>query len=83
MSARKATPGSARATRLRATAACLVALTAGCGAEGARAQSLADRARAVGEGLVLLSFAARDGVCGDGRGNIRTGGGEGFGGGPV
>jgi hypothetical protein len=55
---------------LAATAAAM----AGCGAERARAQSLADRAAAMGDGVLLLSFAAREGVCGDGRGNIRTGG---------
>jgi hypothetical protein len=62
----------ARASGLRVTAACLAALTASCGADGARAQSLTDRARRVGDGVILLSFAARDGVCGDGHGNIRT-----------
>ncbi|HEY7470890.1 MAG TPA: HEAT repeat domain-containing protein [Gemmatimonadota bacterium] len=48
--------------------------TIGCGPETARGQSLVDRARRLGDGVVLMSFAARDGVCGDGRGNIRTGG---------
>jgi hypothetical protein len=51
-------------------------IAAGCGADGARAQSLADRARSVGDGVVLMSFAARDGVCGDGAGNIRTSDGD-------
>ena len=73
MSAQTATPSPARASLLRVTAICLAAALAGCGAEGARAQSLADRAAMVEDGVVLLSFAARDGVCGDGRGNIRTG----------
>lgn len=55
------------------TTAALVAVTmAGCGAEPARAQSLADRAAGIGDGVLLLSFAAREGVCGDGGGNIRT-----------
>lgn len=52
----------------------LAALTLGCGTDGARAQSLADRAATVGDGVILMSFEARDGVCGDGSGNIRTGG---------
>jgi hypothetical protein len=52
--------------------ALLVATLAGCGAEPARGQSLADRAAGIGDGVLLLSFAAREGVCGDGRGNIRT-----------
>lgn len=49
---------------------------AGCGAERARAQSLTERAAAIGDGVLLLSFAARDGVCGDGRGNVYTRSGE-------
>jgi hypothetical protein len=53
--------------------ALLVATLAGCGAEPARGQSLADRAAGIGDGVLLLSFAAREGVCGDGRGNIHTG----------
>lgn len=52
----------------------LAMVMAGCSADGARAQSLADRARGIGDGVILMSFAARDGVCGDGHGNIRTGG---------
>jgi len=63
-----------RAARGRgAVALLLAAMAAGCGTGQARAQSLADRAAGVGDGVLLLSFAARDGVCGDGRGNIRTG----------
>ncbi|MGH7527156.1 MAG: HEAT repeat domain-containing protein [Gemmatimonadales bacterium] len=34
------------------------------------AQTLAQRVQAAGEGRVRLSFAAREGVCGDGRSNI-------------
>ena len=78
---------SARNAISHAAASCLAlslaALTLGCGPEGARAQSLADRARGVGDGVILLSFAARDGVCGDGRGQIRTGGDDFFRGQPV
>jgi hypothetical protein len=59
---------------LAATAVAIIAGLAGCGTPAARAQSLADRAAVVGDGVLLLSFAARKGVCGDGRGNIRTGG---------
>ncbi|HET6616870.1 MAG TPA: HEAT repeat domain-containing protein [Gemmatimonadota bacterium] len=55
-------------------AAVLAGAIAACGTEGARAQGLADRAARLGDGVLLLSFAARDGVCGDGHGNIRTGG---------
>jgi hypothetical protein len=36
------------------------------------AQSLEQRVAAVGTGTVRMSFAARPGVCGDGRNNIRT-----------
>jgi hypothetical protein len=54
--------------------AAVTAVMVGCGTPGARAQSLADRGAAMGDGVLLLSFAAREGVCGDGRGNIRTGG---------
>jgi hypothetical protein len=51
----------------------LVMLLAGCDADGARGQSLAERAGGIGDGVILLSFAARDGVCGNGRGNVWTG----------
>jgi hypothetical protein len=54
------------------SAALLLAAVA-CGNGEARAQPLADHAARVGDGVLLLSFAARDGVCGDGRGNVRTG----------
>ena len=54
--------------------AALLLAAAACGNGEARAQSLADHAARVGDGVLLLSFAARDGVCGDGRGSIRTGG---------
>ncbi len=72
MSARRAISRTA-ASRL---ALCLAAVTLGCGADGARAQSLAERARGIGDGVILMSFAARDGVCGNGRGNIWTGDGD-------
>jgi hypothetical protein len=63
----------------RIWAAALIAATlAGCSAEPARGQSLADRAAGIGDGVLLLSFAAREGVCGDGRGNIRTSRGDDF-----
>lgn len=38
----------------------------------ATAQSLAERVRSAGDGTVRFSFAARQGVCGDGRNNIRV-----------
>ncbi|NIQ26675.1 MAG: hypothetical protein GTN88_09150, partial [Gammaproteobacteria bacterium] len=41
----------------------------------ARAQSIADQVDAVRDGKVRMSFAARAGVCGDGRGGISTSGG--------
>ncbi|HYO45314.1 MAG TPA: HEAT repeat domain-containing protein [Gemmatimonadota bacterium] len=61
-----------------AAGALLAAAAAGCGADPARAQSLADRAAEIGDGVLLLSYAAREGVCGDGRGNIRTSHGDDF-----
>lgn len=67
---------SARRVSSRLATLCLAALTAGCGADGARAQSLAERAREKEDGVILLSFAAREGVCGNGRGNIWTGDGD-------
>ena len=71
MSARRevSKPTRAAAGRL---ALCLATVMAGCTADGARAQSLTHRAREIGDGVILMSFAARDGVCGDGHGNIRT-----------
>jgi len=50
----------------------MVAAMAGCDAGAARGQGLADRAARLGDGMLLLSFDAREGLCGDGRGNIRT-----------
>jgi hypothetical protein len=82
VSARRELSRPARAATAR-LAVCLAAVMAGCSADGARAQSLTDRARGMADGVILLSFAARDGVCGDGRGNIRTGGDDWFRGGPV
>lgn len=41
-------------------------------AHTATAQSLAERVRRAGDGTVRFAFAARPGVCGDGRSNIRT-----------
>ena len=55
-----------------AAAVLLAVAMAGCDAGQARAQSLSDRAARIGDGMILLSFPARDGLCGDGRGNIRT-----------
>lgn len=72
MSGLRRTPIGPHLAASRLAAFWLAAVTAACGADGVRAQSLADRAESVGEGVVLLSFAAREGVCGDGRGNIRT-----------
>jgi hypothetical protein len=71
VSARPEIARSARRAAARLTLA-FATMLAGCSADGARAQSLTDRARGVGEGVILMSFAARDGVCGDGAGNIRT-----------
>jgi hypothetical protein len=68
-------PAGTLAARL---ALCLATAMAGCTAGGARAQSLTDRAGGMGDGVILMSFAARDGVCGDGHGTIRTGGDEHF-----
>ena len=68
------TVGRLPAPVLALAATVMAAWLAGCGSGTARAQSLADRAAAAGDGVLLLSFAAREGVCGDGRGNIRTGG---------
>lgn len=56
-----------------AAAAVLLAVgLIGCDVGRARAQSLADHAARIGDGVVLMSFPARDGLCGDGRGNVRT-----------
>ena len=71
MSAQRKIPGTARTTAAR-LALSLATVMAGCTADGVRAQSLTDHARAIGDGVILISFAAREGVCGDGDGNIRT-----------
>ncbi|HYD51036.1 MAG TPA: HEAT repeat domain-containing protein [Gemmatimonadaceae bacterium] len=52
----------------------LGALALVASASSAAAQSLATRVAAAPEGRVQFSFAARDGVCGDGRGLIGLGG---------
>lgn len=46
------------------------ALLVAAAAQGSAAQSLAQRVTAVGSGTVRLEFASKDGVCGNGRGNI-------------
>jgi hypothetical protein len=61
-----------KAPRALATAVLVAVAMPGCGADGARAQSLAEHAAGIGDGVLLLSFAARDGVCGDGSDNIWT-----------
>jgi hypothetical protein len=43
-------------------------------ARGLEAQSLAERVRAVGDGTVLLRFAGRHGLCGDGEHYLSLGG---------
>lgn len=53
----------------------LVSITAAmlwCVASAANAQSVAERVKQAGDGTVRFSFAARPGVCGDGRSNIRV-----------
>ncbi len=45
-------------------------LAVGASASNAHAQNLAARVRQVGDGTVRFSFAAREGVCGNGRNNI-------------
>lgn len=59
-------------TSLRA--ACAIALLGCVASESAGAQSLASRMSAAPDGLVQFSFAARAGVCGNGRSYISTGG---------
>lgn len=53
--------------RVRAVVTLLLAATI---TEAAGAQSLASRITSVGNGTVRFHFAAREGVCGNGRGNI-------------
>lgn len=62
---------SASATAFVLTALLAAALS-GCDAGRARAQSLSERASRIGDGVLLFSYAAREGICGDGRGNIRS-----------
>lgn len=61
---------------MRARALIVVVLAAAglVPASVARAQSIADRVDEVRDGKVRMSFAARAGVCGDGRGGISTSG---------
>ena len=56
---------------MRGSAIALAAvLAAAVGALGANAQTIAHRVDAVRDGVVLMKFAARPGVCGDGNGSI-------------
>jgi hypothetical protein len=48
-------------------AAALALLATACVSKRTEAQALAQRVRATGDGMVELHFAARPGVCGDGR----------------
>lgn len=50
----------------------MMAALAWCAASAAQAQSVGERVRQAGDGTVRFSFAARPGICGDGRSNIRT-----------
>lgn len=54
-----------------------VALLAVASAHAATAQSLAQRITGIGSGTVRLHFASKEGVCGNGRGNISVRSGEG------
>ena len=65
-----------RCSRSSALPLFLAALLALAIARPAPAQSLAQRVANVADGTVRLSFAARAGVCGDGRNNISTRRGE-------
>ena len=53
-----------------AMAAAMAAVTSAACTGVASAQSVAERVRQAGDGSVRFSFAAREGVCGDGRNNI-------------
>lgn len=66
------------ATRCHHTALALLVLSI-VAAEGASAQSIAQRVAAVGRGTVDVAFAARPGVCGDGRSGFSMGGSMHFG----
>jgi hypothetical protein len=59
--------------RAHHAAACAIALTALAHTSPAHAQSLAKRVASASEGRVQFSFAARPGVCGNGRSYIQTG----------
>jgi len=61
-----------RAATMNAMALALLATA--CAAERAGAQSIAQRVRAAGTGTVELRYAARPGVCGDGRRFFSMGG---------
>ena len=54
------------------TAATIVAAGMAAAAPRAAAQSIGDRVKAAADGRVQFSFAARPGVCGNGRGFIQT-----------
>ena len=56
-------------TTVGAVALCIGAL----GCTTAAAQDLRTRIEAAPDGIVRLSYASKDGVCGNGRGNINTG----------
>jgi len=47
-----------------------IVFAVGAAARDAQAQNLAARVRQAGDGTVRFSFAAREGVCGNGRNNI-------------
>lgn len=47
-----------------------IVIAVGASARDTQAQNLAARVRQAGDGTVRFSFAARDGVCGNGRNNI-------------
>ena len=48
-------------------AAALALLATACGSKRADAQTLAQRVRAAGDGVVEMRYATRPGICGDGR----------------
>lgn len=52
------------------SAAALLLAAATLGGQNLHAQSIADRVSRAPDGTVRMSFAAREGVCGSGRGNI-------------
>lgn len=66
-------------SELRVSRVALVVAMASVVAMPVRAQSLAQRVRAVGTGAAELYYTARPGTCGDGRGSFSFGGGMHFG----